>query len=127
MTDDRPLPDRFLPPASAVPSDAPPSDASQPGPADGVGRATLIVALPAALVLLVLTVAGYLPIGYLIGGIGFVLVATYLLVRRHLSGLARLRHHLEERANSADIEQIISDRSHALKPIGEVGTAASLA
>ena len=127
MTDDRPLPDRFLPPASAVPSDAPPSDASQPGPADGVGRATLIVALPAALVLLVLTVAGYLPIGYLIGGIGFVLVATYLLVRRHLSVLARLRHHLEERANSADIEQIISDRSHALKPIGEVGTAASLA
>ena len=81
MTDDRPIPDRFLPPASAAngqaahseSSAAAPSDVPLPGPADGVSRATLIVSLPAAVVLLVLTVAGHLPIGYFIGGIGIVL------------------------------------------------------
>lgn len=135
MTDERPIPDISLPPVSgtheraerpATPASAP-SETPQPGPADGATRATLILTLPAALVLVGLTVAGHLPIGLLAGGVGFVLVATYLLVRRHLSGLARLRHHLDERANSADIEPVIERRMAALRPIGEVGTAASLA
>jgi two-component system phosphate regulon sensor histidine kinase PhoR len=136
MTDDRPTPPSFRSPKREDEDgvDRPTLETLEnaetpllPGSTDGITRATLILTLPAALVLLVFGFVGHLPISFVFGGIGVILVATYLLVRRHLTGLERLRHHLEERANSADIDRVIDTRAQALEPIGSVGSAAALA
>jgi two-component system phosphate regulon sensor histidine kinase PhoR len=120
MTDDR-ASDHNTPAGGNAP-------ASGPGtPKVSATRTTLTVALPAVLVLVAASAVGHLPISFAAGGIGVVLIATFLIIRRHLTGLARLRHHLEERANDAELESFVTGHAHHLSLIGEFGLAPSLA
>ena len=87
-------------------------------------RATAILLLPTAALLLGLTAAAVLTLAPALIGLAAVAAATFMLVRRHFLGLALLRRRLEERAAADDPRLAMAGRPGA---IGDVGAVAEVA
>ena len=98
--------------------------ASEPPVRLAAARASAILLLPTAALLLGLTLAAVLTAVQALIGLAVVGAVTYLLIRRHFVGLALLRRHLEERAAADDPRITMAGRPGA---IGDVGAVAEVA
>lgn len=120
MTDDRSTP---------VASGGDQSDTPRPAAVPvrmAAARATAVLALPSAVVLLGLVGTGWLERWHGVAGVAGIAVATFFLVHRHYVDLAILRRHLEDRSTAASPSAALADRRGSLGTIGEVGPMADL-
>jgi len=106
-------------PAAGAESRTPPASVRA-----AAARATVILLLPTAAVLLGLTATDALSVAQGVVGLAVVALATFLLVRRHYVELAVLRRHFEERAAADDPRAGMAGRPGDL---GDVGAVAEVA
>ena len=130
MTDDRPVDaDKPSPaPATGSTTGGPVAEARVAAPVRvAAARAAIILILPTAVALFVLTAMDALPPIHALVALLAVAGGVFLLVRRHFVELAVVRRRLDERVAADDLRAAMTDGREALDAVGEAGAVADLA